>query len=120
VHVYNGPAPDEFGHGEATLRKTGAGVLLIDSLSRFLLEDENAAAEVTAALGRLADLVHRTTVALFRDPPRPQVPASSAGDAGLVRLAAFDTVHVKREGDDDHGTRRRLVSVSRYTRATKG
>ena len=35
-------------------------------------------------------------------------------------LAAFDiAVHVKRESDDEHDTRRRLLSVSRYDEANQ-
>jgi AAA domain-containing protein len=123
VHVYNGPAPDDFARVEATIRKTGALVLGIDSLSRFLqLEDENAAAEVTAQLGRLVDLVHRTNVALLAI----HHDRKSGGEHGRgmrgssAFLAAFDiAVHVKRETDDEQDTRRRLLSVSRYDEANQ-
>ncbi len=118
VHAYNGPSPDDWTAVEATLTHTGAGVLVIDSLSRFLqLEDENAAAEVTAQLGRLVDLVHRTNVALLAiHHDRKSGGGHGRGMRGSSAfLAAFDiAVHVKREGEDTQDPRRRLESVSRY------
>ncbi len=123
VHVFNGPAPDSLSIVEATIAKAQAGVLVIDSLSRFLqLEDENAAAEVTDKLGQLVELAHRTNVAVLAI----HHDRKSGGDHGRgmrgssAFLAAFDVaVHLKRESEDEQDTRRRLHSVSRYDEANR-
>jgi hypothetical protein len=121
VHIYNGPAPT-LADVEAALVETGAVLLVVDSLSRFLrLEDENSAAEVTAALGRLVEVAHRRDVAVLAI----HHDRKSGGDHGRgmrgssAFLAAVDVaVQLKREtdGDVDDG-RRRLVCVSRYDEA---
>src|SRR5207302_6609398 len=62
IHIYNGPTFDDLRRLEATIRETGATVLCIDSLSRFLqLEDENDNAAITEAWERFMATVVRPT-----------------------------------------------------------
>jgi AAA domain/SWIM zinc finger len=125
IHIYNGPTFDDLRRLEATIRETGATVLVVDSLSRFLqLDDENDNAAITAAWEHFMAAVVRPTnvssLTIHHD-------RKSGGEhgrgmrGGSAYLAAFDVaVHVKRESsDDEHDPRRRLDAVSRYDEANR-
>jgi len=124
IHVYNGPTFDDLRRLEATIRETHAGVVVIDSLSRFLqLEDENDNAAITAAWEHFMAAVVRPTnvssLTIHHD-------RKSGGEhgrgmrGGSAYLAVFDVaIHVKREGEDEQDSRRRLASVSRYDEANR-
>jgi hypothetical protein len=125
IHIYNGPTFDDLRRLEATVRATGATVLVIDSLSRLLqLEDENDNAAITTVWERFMTAVVRPTNVCSLTIHHDRKSGGEHGRGmrgGSAYLAAFDVaIHVKREAsDDERDPRRRLDSVSRYDEANR-
>lgn len=117
VHIYNG-APPSLALIKATIDTLKPHVVVIDSLSRLLLlDDENSSSEVTAALEPLVRLAHDNHIAIIAiHHARKSGGSDGASMRGSSAFFAVSDValEVKRYSDDTADARRKLVGVSRY------
>jgi hypothetical protein len=118
MHVWAGrpPASDEL---LATIDQTGAPVVFVDSLSRWLLlEDENDNAELTRALGRILPAFQERDVALVAiHHDRKSEGESGRNIRGASALLAACDVAIecrKEKEGEEYGNLRKLTIVSRH------
>lgn len=122
VHIYNGVPPTITAIVE-TIKVLQPKIVVIDSLSRLLLlEDENSAAEVTAALAPLVDLAHqyRVAVVAIHHARKSEGPHGSGMRGSSAFLAVSDVaLEIKRMADDVADPRRKIIGVGRYDEANE-
>lgn len=122
VHIYNG-VPPKLSDIEATIIQLQPKLVVIDSLSRLLLlEDENSAAEVTSALDPIVQIAHRTRTAIIaiHHARKSEGPHGSSMRGSSAFFAVSDVaLEVKRCSEDGSDARRKLVGLGRYDEANE-
>ena len=124
IHVYNG-VPPKLAQVEETIVARQPTLVVVDSLSRLLLlEDENAAAEVTAALAPIIEMAHRRNVAMvaIHHSRKSEGEFGSGMRGSSAFFAVADVaINIKRmhESSEDDTGRRKLVCISRYDEANE-